>query len=165
MMAPLQMLAVALAALVLAFLGGRLQRGDVGMASGLMGGMLLFLAVIFRPSAFADYWPHVWMVDNVYGVDLGQLVGPEMVIRSLFAVLGRLFRRSETVVDLAATLLLASSVLGLNFLARRWAPTPANLAIVVALFGPLLVFVLIRASFAYLLVAFVILRGPRPDKV
>jgi len=165
MMAPLQMLAVALAALVLAFLGGRLQRGDVGMASGLMGGMLLFLAVIFRPSAFADYWPHVWMVDGLHGVGLGELLGPEMVSRSLLALFGRLFMRSETAVDAMATLLLFGSLLGLGLLARRWAPTPANLAVVVALFGPLLAFVLFRASFAYLLVAFVILRGPRFDGV
>jgi hypothetical protein len=62
-------------------------------------------------------------------------------------------------------MLLLGAVLGLGLLARKWAPSPANLAIVVALFGPLLAFVLIRGSFAYLLVAFVILRGPRFDVV
>jgi hypothetical protein len=164
-MALAQIVPASLAALLLAFLGGRVHRGGVTLARWLVSGMLLFLAVTFRPSAFADYWPHVWMVDDLFDVNLGQLVGPEMVIRSLLAVFGRLSRRSETAVDVAATLLLAFSLLGLNLLARKWAPTPANLAIVVALFGPLLVFVLIRASLAYLLVAFVILRGPRLDWV
>jgi hypothetical protein len=163
MMSPLQMLALALATLFVALVGTRLQRGDVGLASGLTGGMLLLLSVIFRPSAFADYWPHVWIVDGLHGVEVSQLIGPEMVSRSLLAVLGRVSRNSEAAVDAMATLLLTCSLLGFGLLARKWAATPSNLAVVVGLFGPLLAFVLLRASFAYLLVAFVILRGPRFD--
>jgi hypothetical protein len=164
-MHPIQMIALGMAALLVAFLGRCIRPSDLRLATWLTAGMLMFLSAFFRPSDFADYWPHVWLVDDLYDVSYGQLLGPEMVSRSLLALLGREFRRSETAVDVMATLLLAVSLLSINLFARKWAPTPANLAIVVALFGPLLVFVLLRASFAYLLVAFVILRGPRLDIV
>jgi hypothetical protein len=164
-MDPLQQTALGLATLLVAYLGGRLGRGSLDLATWLTGGMLVLLSVFFRPSAFADYWPHVWLVEDLSGVGFDQLFGPEMSSRSFMALVGRVFRRSETGVDVMATILLLGSVLGIRQLARKWAPTPANLAVVMALFGPLLVFVLLRASFAYLLVAFVILRGPRFDVV
>jgi hypothetical protein len=163
MMPALQILAIALAATVIGSLASHADRADLDGDLGAACAAFLVLAVLFGPSAFADYVVYVGYSENLQNTDFADLLAPEFASRALLKILASASGSPETGAVLMAWLIFASTFTGIALLGRRYAPGPANVAVLLALFGPLLVFNTLRASPAYLLVAFVVLRGPRWD--
>jgi len=163
MMPAFQIVAIALAAMVVGSLASRADRTDLDSDLAAACAAFLILAVLFGPSAFADYDVYVGYSENLQNADFADLLAPEFASRALLKLLASASGKPETGAVLMAWVIFASTFTGIALLSRRYAPGPASVAVLLALFGPLLVFNTLRASPAYLLVAFVVLRGPRWD--
>jgi hypothetical protein len=163
MMPAFQIAAIALAATVMGVLAFHLDRADLDRGLAAACAAFLILALAFGPSAFADFDVYVGYSENLRHVDFAGLLAPELVSRSLLKLLASAGGSPESGVALMAAVIFVSTFAGIALLGRSYAPGPANVAALLALFGSLLVFNTLRASPAYLLVAFVILRGPRWD--
>ena len=163
MMPAFQIVAIALAAMVVGSLASRADRTDLDSDLAAACAAFLILAVLFGPSAFADYDVYVGYSENLQNADFADLLAPEFASRALLKLLASASGKPETGAVLMAWVIFASTFAGIALLGRRYAPGPANVAVLLALFGPLLVFNTLRASPAYLLVTFVVLRGPRWD--
>jgi hypothetical protein len=165
MMPALQIVAIALAAAVIGSLAFHVDRADLGRDLAAACGAFLLLAVLFGPSGFADYNVYMGYAENLRRSDFSDFVGPEFFSRALLKLLASASGSPETGVALMAWGIFVSTFTAIALLSRSYAPAPANVAALLAFFGSLLVFNTLRASPAYLLVAFVILRGPRWDWV
>jgi hypothetical protein len=161
MMSAPQILAIALAALVVGSLAFHVERTDLDRGLAAAGAVFLILGVLFGPSAFADYEVYVEYSESLRHVEFADLIAPELVSRALIKLLAVTSGNPETGTAALAWITFVCTFTGIALLSRRYAPGPVNVAVLLALFGPLLLFNTMRASPAYLLVAFVILRGPR----
>jgi hypothetical protein len=163
MMPALQIVAIALAATVIGSLAFDVDRNDLDRGLAAACAAFLILAVLFGPSAFLDFDVYMQYAESLRQTDFADLVAPEFFSRALLKLLPIASGSPETGVALMAWGIFVSTFTGIALLSRSYSPCPANVATLLALFGPLLVFNTLRASPAYLLVAFVILRGPRWD--
>ena len=165
MMPAFQIVAIALAAIVVGSLAFPADRTHLDRDLAAACAAFLILAVSFGPRAFADYDVYFGYCETLQDRDYADLVAPEFFSRALLKLLASASGSPDTGVALMAGLIFVSTFTGIALLSRSYAPGPANVAALLALFGPMLVFNTLRASPAYLLVAFVILRGPRWDWV
>jgi len=159
----LQSLAILLAVVQIGWLASHDDRSDLARTLAAAYAGFLILGALFGPSGFADHLAYVGFAEAARNMNYADLVAPEGIGRALLKLLVSLSGSPEHGVDLLTYLVFGSTLTGIALLSRSYAPAPANVAVLLALAGPLLAFNTLRASPAYLLVAFVILRGPRWD--
>lgn len=157
-----QILSLAVASAGTGLAGMSFVRGPTRLFGAWAVPLVAQLVIWFPPALFADYTAYVLMADGLRDSGYGDLPVPEFASRALLKALTDLTRSPEVAVTAMAGIVLASSLLVLTVLCVRYAPRPSNLALALALFAPLF-FVVLRGSPAYLLIAWMLLRG-REDR-
>lgn len=117
--------------------------------------------LVYSPSFFADYDSYLTLVEQLKNVEFFKLIGPEFIVRGVIKGLSTIIDDQARVVDIMSYVNTFMSILLLAYICATWARSNLNALIISALYGPLLFLVLIRASLAYLIVTYVILRGVR----
>jgi len=163
-MSTLQLTALAIASVVMGLVAAATRKGGTRVAVLVITVALALVALAFPPSSFADYSAYVDLASGLRNTSLTDLPIPEFLSRLLIKAMPEVAGGVESGVDLLARLVLCGALAGYALLGTRYCAAPANVAYVTALFGPILVFVVLRASFAYFLVSLMLLRGPKYDR-
>lgn len=158
-----QIVSLSIATVLLSIMGGMFNRRNIMPAFFLLVTAFMLIAVTFPPSAFVDYSAYVDLADHFRDMGFADLPMAEFFSRALIKLFTGVMGDTESGVNVMAGLVFTGTLVGLGLLCFRYAKAPVNIALVVSLYGTLLAFVTLRASFACLLISILILRGPKYD--
>lgn len=123
------------------------------------------LLVLTTPSTFADFATYEVIIEELRAASVSDIVTVEPFSRLFLYFCSTLNNNSAAAASVAHYANAAVSIVVLAFLALRYAPSWRNVLLLGALYSPLLVFVTIRATPAYLLVATAyLIRDRQPRK-